>query len=103
MIISGKNSIYEALVGGKTINKLYINKQLFDSTSKDIVSMAKEKGIRVEFVDKKILEKYSQHNQGYVAEITDYVYYEIEDIVEQSNSKGKSPFIVLLDSAFHSE
>ena len=34
MVISGKNSVYEAINSGTTINKILINNKIFDATSK---------------------------------------------------------------------
>lgn len=97
MVISGKNSVYEAINSGTTINKILINNKIFDATSKEIVKKAKEKGIRVEFVDKKVLDKYNEHNQGYVAEVTDFKYCETDDILEYARKKGEDPLIIILD------
>ena len=97
MVISGKNSVYEAINSGTTINKILINNKIFDATSKEIVKKAKEKGIRVEFVDKKVLDKYNEHNQGYVAEVTDFKYCETDDILEYARKKGEDPLIIVLD------
>ncbi len=96
MIISGKNSVYEAINSGKTINKVMISKNCNDDFSKKIVMLCREKKIRFDFVDKFTLEKLSAHNQGYVAEITDFNYSSLEDIL--NNKKGENNFIVILDN-----
>lgn len=96
MIVSGKNSVYEALNSGKTINKIMIAKNINDEFSKKIVNLCREKKVRFDFVDKLTLDKLSNHNQGYVAEITDFNYSSLEDILE--NKKGENNFIVLLDN-----
>ena len=97
MIINGKNSVYEAINSGTTINKILINNKIFDTTSKEIVKKAKEKGIRVEFVDKKVLDKYGEHHQGYVAEVTDFKYCETDDILQLAKQRNEDPLIVILD------
>ena len=58
MIISGRNSINEALKANQTLNKILISKSSggFEKT----ISMAKEKGIRLEFVDRVVLDKLSK-------------------------------------------
>ncbi len=97
MIINGKNSVYEAINSGTTINKILINNKIYDATSKEIVKKAKEKGIRVEFVDKKVLDKYGEHHQGYVAEVTDFKYCETDDILQLAKQRNEDPLIVILD------
>lgn len=96
MIISGKNSVYEALNSGKTLNKVMIAKNVNDDFSKKIVTLCKQNKIRFDFVDRVTLDKLSNHNQGYVAEITDFNYSSLEDII--NNKKGENNFIVILDN-----
>lgn len=86
MIISGKNSVYEALNSDKTINKVLIAKSIHDEFSKKIVDLCANKKIRYDFVDRKILDKFSEHNQGYVAEITDFKYSTLEEILNISQN-----------------
>lgn len=97
MIISGKNSVYEAINSNTTINKILICNKVYDATSKEIVKKAKDKGIRVEFLEKKAMDKISEHNQGYIAEVTDFKYCETEDILNAAKKKGEDPLIVILD------
>ncbi len=96
MIISGKNSVYEALNSGKTLNKVMIAKNVNDDFSKKIVNLCKQNKVRFDFVDRLSLDKLSSHNQGYVAEVTDFNYCNLEDIL--NNKKGENNFIVILDN-----
>lgn len=100
MIIEGKNSVYEALSAGKTFNKLMVAKGLTDEHSNRVIKLAKDKNISINFVDKKILDRASEtgRHQGFVAEITDFVYSDIEDIIALAGSRGEQPFIVILDN-----
>jgi len=95
MIISGKNSVYEALNANKTINKVMICKTANDDFSHKIIDLCKQKKIRFDFVDKFALNKISEHNQGYIAEVTDFEYSSLEDIL---NNSKKDKFIVILDN-----
>lgn len=96
MIIEGRNSVYEALNSKVTFNKLMISKT---APAQDIIDMARQRGIKVDFVDKKVLDKESHTNnhQGMIAYVTDFQYCDVEDILESANKKGKDAFIVLLD------
>ena len=98
MIISGKNSVFEAVnSGGKTLNKVIICNSVFDETSKKVVSLAKSKGVRVEFLDRKIMDKMCDHHQGYIAEVTDFVYCQTDDILKVAEDKGEDPLLIILD------
>ena len=100
MIIEGKNSVYEALVAGKTFNKLMAAKGLSDEHSNKIINLAREKGVSINFVDRKILDRSSEtgRHQGFVAEITDFLYSEIEEVYDLAAKRGEQPFVVILDN-----
>ena len=95
MIISGKNSVFEALNSGKTVNRVMIQDSQKNEFSKKIVELCKQNKIRFDFVDKIRLDKIANHHQGFVAEITDYMYCDVEDILNSSGERGH--FILVLD------
>lgn len=98
MNIEGRNQVVEALKSGKTINKIYVDKNY--ATRKDeVISLAKQSKIRVEFMPKKAMDEISvtAHHQGYIAETIDFEYCEIEDILSHAKEKGEPAFVVLLD------
>lgn len=95
MLISGKNSVLEALKAGMTINKIWILKG--SKTNDEIVLLAKENKIRFEFADKLVLDKKSMHHQGVVAETVEFEYSEVEDILSLAKQKEEDAFILILD------
>ena len=99
MIIEGKNSVREVILGGGTINRLYVQNNLSDNTSNQIIKMAKDKKIRIDFVSKEVLDRKSpsKRHQGFVCETVDFVYSSVEDILGYAEQKGEVPFIVILD------
>lgn len=98
MIIEGKNSVLEALKNNITINKLMVQNNLNDSMSNQIIRLAKDKGIRIDFVSKEVLDKKcDSRHQGFVCDTTDFKYQSIDDIFEKAESLNETPFIVLLD------
>ena len=96
-IIYGKNPVIEAITSGKTINKLYISKGSKDVY--DLISLAKEHKIVVVEADKRKLDRMVnfQNSQGVVASITDYQYFEVDDILKEAEDRKEEPLIVLLD------
>lgn len=92
MKIEGRNSVYEALKSDSvTVNTLMCEK----GTANSIVALARQKGVKVTFVDKSVLDKSSIEgkHQGYIADVTDFDYCEVEDIL----SASEQPFVVVLD------
>ncbi|MDD2445354.1 MAG: 23S rRNA (guanosine(2251)-2'-O)-methyltransferase RlmB [Clostridia bacterium] len=99
MNIYGKNAIAEAL-DSVTINKLFIDKNMpFDKYNQKIIDDAKRKNVKVYFESKNVLSQKcgSVKHQGFVAEITEFVYSETEDILKIAESKNEQPFILVLD------
>lgn len=96
-IIYGKNPVNEALKSGKTINKLYIQKNSKDL--EDIIAFAKEKNIVTVYSDKAYIDKMveNKNSQGIVASVTDYKYFDVDDILEYAKQKNEDPVIVILD------
>lgn len=98
MIIEGKNSVFEALNGNLTINKLMVQNNLTDNMSNQIIKLAKNKGIRIDFVSKDVLDKKcSGRHQGFVCDTTDFKYGEVEDILNKAKELNEDAFIVILD------
>ena len=92
MKIEGRNSVYEALKSDTiTVNTLMCEK----GTANSIVALARQKGVKVSFVDKSVLDKASIEgkHQGYIADVTDFDYCDVEDILASS----AQPFVVVLD------
>ena len=99
MYIEGKNGVMEALSKKVTINKIMIDKNFQNRKDDQILTLAYQNKIKLEFLPRQILEKKSKtgHCQGYIAESIDFSYCEVEDILKKADEKGQSPFIVLLD------
>lgn len=94
MNIEGKNQVVEAIKNDKTINKIFVDKN-FATRKDDVISLAKQYRLKIEFVPKKTLDSMSKtsHHQGYIAETIDFVYSSLDDILNTQST----PFVVLLD------
>jgi 23S rRNA (guanosine2251-2'-O)-methyltransferase len=96
MKTEGRNAVLELLKTDKTIEKLMIEKEPQGSLNK-IFAEARKRNIRVQFVDKKALDKESVtgHHQGCIAFSTDYEYSSLEDII--AAKKEGNGFIIICD------
>lgn len=100
MIIYGRIAVLEALKSEKTFNKLQIEKGQKDKTIQEIIDLARENGIKVDFVEKEVIERKAKsmeqkgkiNHQGVIGEIVDFEYSSVEEIVSD-----ESNFVVLLD------
>ncbi len=99
MKIEGRNSVAEAIRAGKTIDRLVVSRDVKDAQGNRIIADAKSRGIKVMFYDKAVLDRESEskRHQGFIAEVTDYKYCELEDILAYAEEKDEKPFIIILD------
>lgn len=99
MIICGKNAITESLKAKKAVFKLWVNKNFKDERKDEIIYLANRQNIKIQFVDKNELNKLSGNavHQGYVAEIEDFVFSTVDEILDFAASKREQPFLVILD------
>ena len=96
MKIEGKNAVRECIYANKTIEKVLVQN---GSDNKELVSLAKERGIKVQFVNKSALDDFSatKKHQGIIAIATDFKYSSIEDILALAKNKNEDAFILILD------
>jgi 23S rRNA (guanosine2251-2'-O)-methyltransferase len=95
MKTEGRNAVLELLKTDKTIDKILLEKGAQGSLGK-IFAEARKKNVRVQFVDRAVLDKESaeKRHQGVVAFTTDFVY---SDLFELADCGGENGLIVLCD------
>ncbi len=97
MKTEGRNAVIELLKTDKNVDKILLEKGAQGSLGL-IFAQARKKNIRVQFVDKQVLDKESEskRHQGVIAFTTDYEYYDLEDIIAEKKEEGRG-FVVLCD------
>ena len=97
MKVEGRNSVYELLKTDKEIDKILVQRDLKDDASKRLINVIKSKKVKIQSVDKYVLEKESEsgRSQGFIAFVSDYKYFDLEDIID--GAKDKDGFIVVLN------
>lgn len=97
MKIEGRNSVYELLKTDKNIDKILVQKDLKDDASKRLINIIKSNRVKVQLVDKYVIEKESEskRSQGFIAYVSDYKYYDLEDIIDAC--QDKDGLIVILN------
>lgn len=98
-IIEGKNALIETVNSGRGVKKLFVLKGLKDEKINTIIDTLKKTGTIVTFVGRDEIDRLSETkaNQGIIAEVEDFKYVEVEDIIEFANERKESPFIILID------
>lgn len=97
--VEGKNPVFEAIRSGQSINKLYVEKDGEDAFTLRIVAMAREKGIPVQYLERKKLDLLSKTraHQGVILELAAREYSDIDDLLKIAEDKGEQPFLIVLD------
>lgn len=96
MKIEGRNAVAELIKTNKSIEKLMLEKNPQGSL-KSIFAEARKRGIRVQFVDGKTLDKFSEtkRHQGVIAFSADYAYADLNEILNNRGAAGG--FIIICD------
>ena len=96
MKTEGRNAVLELLKSDKNIDKLLLEKNPQGSL-KSIFAEARKRNIRVQFVDRKVLDKESAEgrHQGVIAFCSDFKYSSLDDIINSRSSDGG--FVIICD------
>lgn len=96
--IIGKNPVIEALKSGRDINKILIAEGSQRGQMQQIIQLAKETNVLVQFVPKKKIDQITdQNHQGVLAYVAAYQYAELEDLFAAAEKKNEPPFFLILD------
>ena len=96
--IVGKNPVIEALKSERDINKILIAEGSQGGQMQQVIGLAKQSNVIVQFVPKKKLDQIVEGvHQGVVAQVAAYQYAEIDDLFAAAEAKNEAPFFLLLD------
>lgn len=97
MKVEGRNAVYELLKTDKEIDKILVQKDLKDDASKRLINVIRSHKIKLQPVDKYVIEKESEskRHQGFIAYVSDYKYFDLEDVID--DCKDKDGLIVVLN------
>ena len=98
-LIGGRNSVIEALRSGRSLNKLFVQDGIKGGSIGEIIALAIESGVPIEFVK---IEKLNQlaaglRHQGVAAMAAPVRFYDLDEVLAAAQAKGEDPFLVLLD------
>ena len=98
-IIEGRNVVIEALKSDTTVDRVFVQKDLYDGPIRTVIREAKKRGIEWRGVEKSRLDEMSVtgHHQGVIAYIAAYEYKTIDDMLALARERHEDPFIILLD------
>lgn len=96
MLIEGRNVVEQALDGNGTVDKVFIFYGLQD---KAFIEKVKASGVVYQFVDRPALDRMSKtgSHKGVIALVTDYKYFDIDEVIDMAYKQGEQPIILILD------
>ncbi len=97
MKVEGRNAVYELLKTEKEIDKILVQKDLKDEPSKRLINIIRSHRVKVQLVDKYVIEKESEskRSQGFIAYVSNYEYFDLDDILNAV--EDKDGFVVVLN------
>ncbi|MGV3464452.1 MAG: 23S rRNA (guanosine(2251)-2'-O)-methyltransferase RlmB [Heyndrickxia sp.] len=96
--ISGKNPVIEALKSDREINKIWIAEGSQKGQMQQVIQLAKEARVLIQYVPKqKIDQMVSENHQGVVAQVAAYKYAELDDLFKKAEQRQETPFFLILD------
>lgn len=98
-LIIGKNSVTEALLAGRSIQKIYIAEGHRTGAMQKIHDLASDRGIIVEYVPNRVLQHLTPEgrHQGVIAMAAAIDFADLTDVLADVSERGEVPFLVLLD------
>ena len=98
MKIIGKNAVLELIKTDKTVDKILVQNGLRDEESRNLVKNAKNRGYKVQFAEKAVLDKEceSKRHQGFIAYTSDFKYADFDELIS-SLEENENAFLVVAD------
>lgn len=96
-MLVGRNPIREALRSGAPVEKLVIAAGDLSGAAREILSLAKEKGVVVQQVERGRLDALYSAHQGMIAYVAQKEYSTLEEILDAAREAGEDPFLIVLD------
>ena len=98
-LVAGRNAVMELLKGSRSVNRLMVANGATEGSVREIIAVAKQRGINVQFYDRSKLDAMAPgiRHQGVLAQVPPVQYAELEDILAVAEQRQEPPFIVLLD------
>ena len=96
-LLTGRNPIREAIKSGHDIEKLLVAKGDLSASAREIIAMARDRGIVVQMVERTRLDEIARNHQGMLAFASAHEYFEVEDMLADAKAKNEDPFLIVLD------
>ncbi len=96
--IFGIHAIIEAIDAGKSIDKLFVKKDINGDLGRELLALARNRGVPVQRVPVEKLNRITRRNhQGAIAVLAAVDYCRLDNVIPQVYDDGFNPLVVVLD------
>ena len=96
-LLVGRNPIREALKAGRPIEKMLVAQGDLAGSAREIIAMAREQRVVIQYVDRSRLDQVCKGHQGMLAFASAASYASVEDILALAAQRDEDPLVVVLD------
>src|SRR5688500_7797432 len=97
-LIFGTRSAIEAIAAGKQIEKLFVQKGMFNELFSQLRKALSGTTVPIQFVPPEKLKRITEKNhQGVIAYLTEITYYSMAEELAAAFESGNSPLALMLD------
>lgn len=96
--IYGTRAIIEAIESGKEVDKLFVQKDVKNDLSSELLRLCRDLNIPVQRVPIEKLNRITRKNhQGAIAYLSSVVFASLDNLISEAYQKGENPLFIMLD------
>lgn len=97
--IVGRNPVLEAMRAGRRVYRLILASGIRGHAVQQLIALAQERNIDIQYQPKHLLDALAKgdNHQGVIAEVEPIGYVDLFTLLDQIESRGEAPFLVILD------
>jgi 23S rRNA (guanosine2251-2'-O)-methyltransferase len=97
-LIYGTRAVIEAIVAGREIERLFIQKGLNNELIRELMRLVRESNLPFSYVPAEKLNRLTAKNhQGVVCLLSSVTYSSLDDLIHFAYNQGREPFFLILD------
>lgn len=97
-MIYGTRAVIEAILAGKDIDKVMVQTGLSNDLSKELISVAHNNNVQIQFVPAEKLKRLSSRNhQGVICLLSPVTFASVDNLIFKAYQDGREPFFLILD------
>ena len=97
-MIYGTRPVIEAILAGKDIDKVMIQSGLSNDLVQELIAVARNNNVPVQFIPQEKLKRLSTKNhQGVICQLSTVSFASLDNLIYKAYQEGREPFFLILD------